>query len=300
MPIVYVKKGLLMENWAFQDHLLHLTVLVGAMVIVPLCRHWIGGPLASYAVTAFGLVILSPVELRHFLFALQTPAPVDPYAWSYGYVQGIGYVTVLIGFMLWIRHIRTARAELGWMASTDGLTRLTNRRQALLLLAHERARAKRYSASLSVIMIDVDRLKPVNDSLGHHAGDALLMHVGEVLKRRLRATDIVARYGGDEFLVVLPGADTQAAIQMAEGFRQAFHDSPAQYGNATIKLLASFGVAEMLPGEDLTSEDLIARADAAVYAVKRTGGNAVTDWHTVTAKPAAAPLLAVVPAAPAL
>jgi diguanylate cyclase (GGDEF)-like protein len=271
-----------------------VTFLLGALVMVPLCRQWIGGPIHFYIVAACGLSVLVFVQVRQALFASMTPREADPIAWFYDLLQAAGYVTLLVGFLLWVRSIRISKTELDHMAATDALTQLSSRRQALVLLRHEMARAKRYASSLSVVMVDVDRLKPVNDLLGHLAGDALLVHVAQTLKRRLRATDTAARYGGDEFLLVLPEANAKQAAKTAEDLCHTLAQNPASYGNATIPVQASFGVAELTPGEDTSLENLIARADKAVYAVKRTGGNGVAEWSVMetvaapTSTPAAA------------
>jgi diguanylate cyclase (GGDEF)-like protein len=278
-----------MLAWNIPTGVVHLTFLLGALAMVPLCRRWIGGPLSSYVVAAGGLGTMIFVEVRRELFAATTPHQDDQIVMVYEFLQAGAYIVVLVGFLLWVRHIRISKTELGRQAATDVLTHLASRRQAMLMLQHEMARARRYTSPLAVVMVDLDRLKPVNDMLGHLAGDAVLVHVAQILKARLRATDVAARYGGDEFLLVLPETGAAGAVKTAGEICRALGQQPVSFGSATLPLQASFGVAEMAEGEEVSTEDLIARADKAVYAVKRSGGNGVAAWSAAGIQPAAVP-----------
>lgn len=156
------------------------------------------------------------------------------------------------------------------LARVDELTGLPNRRAVLELAQHEFERTRRTGEPLSLIMVDVDHFKAINDSLGHAAGDALLVTMARLLDGQLRAVDACARFGGEEFLVVLPNTDTQRAAHVAEKLRASLDMPPkgAQTGYS-----ASLGVATF--GADSNLEALIARADAAMYAAKRSGRNCV-------------------------
>ncbi|HEX6489741.1 MAG TPA: diguanylate cyclase [Gaiellaceae bacterium] len=159
-------------------------------------------------------------------------------------------------------------------AISDGLTGLANRRRSEEFLAAEIARSERYATPLSVILGDIDGFKAANDGHGHGFGDLVLQQFASTLGETLRDVDLAGRWGGEEFLVVLPGTEAMGAVDAAERIRTAF----AEHGfktsaQAETKLTASFGVAEFQPG--LTAEALVAQADEALYRAKRAGKNRV-------------------------
>ncbi len=174
--------------------------------------------------------------------------------------------------------LEKANAELQRVAATDFLTGLVNRRQATLQFERELSRSQRNYTFLGVIMIDLDRFKPINDTHGHQAGDSVLAHVSALLKKRARSSDIVARYGGEEFLVVLPEADLEATVRVAQQMRRLIRDNPARHGDLELPIRASFGVTEYHPGLNIDAKQLISRADEALYAAKGLGGNRVVTW----------------------
>ena len=155
----------------------------------------------------------------------------------------------------------------------DGLTGWFNRAHALEALELELRRAKRARSPVSVVMFDVDHFKLVNDREGHLAGDALLSGVSSHLAHALRSTDIKCRYGGDEFLIILPDTPTLGAQQVAECLRKEIAAVNAA-GNHTVTITASLGVATAAPGE-LDPTSLVAKADAALYQAKHLGRNRV-------------------------
>ncbi len=156
----------------------------------------------------------------------------------------------------------------------DVLTGCGNRAYALEALDLELRRADRSGSATSVIMLDLDFFKAINDSYGHLAGDAVLSHVGSVLRQSLRASDIKARYGGEEFLIVLPDTPLSSARLVAESLRRTLAQAPVSSGEITVGITASLGLTAATDGErEATS--LIARADAALYAAKRQGRNCV-------------------------
>jgi two-component system, cell cycle response regulator len=159
-------------------------------------------------------------------------------------------------------------------ASLDMLTGLMNRRAFLPLIASEIARAARYKLPLSVLLLDVDHFKQVNDRHGHAAGDQVLAAVGHMLKRTLRTTDFAARWGGEEFVVVLTCTDREGGLVVAERTRVAVEELEIQDGSgARIPLSASLGLAMLTGGESV--EQLMDRADRAMYAAKYGGRNRV-------------------------
>jgi diguanylate cyclase (GGDEF)-like protein len=157
-------------------------------------------------------------------------------------------------------------------ALVDGLTGLANRRAASNSLHAEAARAQRLETSLSVVLADLDRFKQVNDVHGHAVGDAVLRVFAEVLRETLRESDVAGRWGGEEFLLLLPGADEEGAAQLAERVRTALTARTIP-GAPGLRVTASFGVAEYA-GETNT-EQLVAAADAALYRAKRAGRDRV-------------------------
>jgi len=154
---------------------------------------------------------------------------------------------------------------------TDPLTGVGNRRRLEQALAQELNRASQSGRTLSAFIADLDHFKAVNDSYGHDSGDKVLAAFGEVLRRRTRASDIVARFGGEEFVVLMPETDLANAVLIAERVREAMADCVVEPLPAPVT--ASFGVAEMAGGD--TGQSLIARADRALYAAKRAGRNRV-------------------------
>jgi two-component system, cell cycle response regulator len=164
--------------------------------------------------------------------------------------------------------------ESRWMATTDLLTGLLNRRAFLESTGREVARTKRYNDCLSVILLDVDHFKHINDKRGHAAGDMVLAAVGKLLIAALRTCDIVARWGGEEFVLVLPSTSLSGAELVAERVRELMENAEIKDGNGdAIPVTASFGVAGYALGETL--EQVIDRADRAMYLAKSGGRNRV-------------------------
>lgn len=168
--------------------------------------------------------------------------------------------------------------ESRWMATTDALTGLLNRRAFLESTNREVARAKRYNEHLSVILLDVDHFKHINDKRGHAAGDMVLSAVGKLLNKSLRTCDIVARWGGEEFVLVLPSTSLAGAEEVAERVRSQLASAVITDGNGdAVPVTASFGVAAYGGAETL--EQVIDRADRAMYLAKSGGRNRVVCDH---------------------
>ena len=168
-------------------------------------------------------------------------------------------------------------ADLSALASTDALTGLPNRRQFDATLNKEWYRALRDAAPLALLMIDIDRFKPLNDRYGHPTGDAFLARVGAVILHNVRrAGDMAARYGGEEFAVVLPGTATAGALDIAELIRSAVaHADTRDLVPGGHPLTVSIGVAAMVPLAGGGAATLVHSADAALYQAKRGGRNRV-------------------------
>jgi len=164
-------------------------------------------------------------------------------------------------------------ADLALASRRDPLTGLPNRRAFEEDLAREAARAARTGASLSVVMLDVDRFKAVNDGHGHAAGDSVLRAVAARAAAAIRAGDLLARVGGEEFAILLPGADLARAAEAAERVRATLAERPVEAGGTALAVTASLGCAALASGE--APEALVARADARLYAAKGAGRNRV-------------------------
>jgi diguanylate cyclase (GGDEF)-like protein len=172
------------------------------------------------------------------------------------------------------RTLRLTRRQthLRALAQTDALTGLANLRAFRSRLDDEVRRARRYGTSLTCIMADMDHLKPVNDAFGHGAGDRAIAAVAEVLRSQLRATDLGARYGGDEFVLLLPHTSAGDGRILAERLCQRLAAAELPVGDRKVSLRTSFGLAELGPvaGADDGAE-LVRHADEALYAAKRSG-----------------------------
>lgn len=162
------------------------------------------------------------------------------------------------------------------LAVTDELTGLANRRRFMELLRQEVQRARRYSRPLTLLMIDLDRLKQINDTHGHAAGDAMLRGVAESIRASVRATDYAARLGGDEFAALLPETGRTEALTIAERIRASVEKFSSVVNDATIHSTASIGLVSRAAGEVTDLPSFIHLADEALYRAKTGGRNAVT------------------------
>ena len=170
------------------------------------------------------------------------------------------------------RELLDARDQLRHYAEHDGLTGLWNHRIIIDRLRSEIDRSQREGSFLGVILADVDHFKNINDTFGHQAGDQVLKEIGDIFARSVRSYDWVGRYGGEEFLLILPGSTASAARSRAEQMRQSVESMRVRYGNSTIPVTVSFGVASGLPAN---FEIMIQAADAALYRAKDNGRNCV-------------------------
>jgi diguanylate cyclase (GGDEF)-like protein len=162
---------------------------------------------------------------------------------------------------------RAKVSDLEAKIETDPLTELLNRRGFERELRRSLAYLKRYGGGAALLFIDLDGFKPVNDRHGHAAGDAVLKAVAAALIRNVRASDVVARHGGDEFVVLLWNVTAAAAVAKAVGLEKAIEGVPVRFGAAMLHVGASAGMA-LIDGSE-TPADLVARADAAMYVRKR-------------------------------
>jgi len=179
--------------------------------------------------------------------------------------------------------VRNARLheETVTLSLTDPLTGLSNRRRLFQFLELELARSARFKHPASVIMIDIDHFKRLNDAAGHRAGDETLVEVASLLRTNLRKVDLLARYGGEEFVVVLSRADRAEALEVAEKLRLLVESTPFTHASAQLsgRVTVSLGIATY-PLDASSGEVLVDQADAALYAAKRAGRNRATGFAT--------------------
>ncbi len=168
------------------------------------------------------------------------------------------------------------RKQLYKMANTDELTGLLNRRRIYTIMQQEVGRAERYQRKLSFVMMDIDHFKNINDQYGHEVGDKALQHIANVLSTSCRDEDFPSRYGGEEFLIILPETDAEKAMQLAERLRKDLDASIFIHNAIKIHLTASFGVSTYIPEQHKSSAEVAMKlADNALYKAKNSGRNTV-------------------------
>jgi len=173
------------------------------------------------------------------------------------------------------RRIVELEDALWTLATRDPLTRLWNRGAIMDVLQRELSRCCRHSHSIAVIMADIDHFKQVNDTYGHKGGDAAIQEVAERLRGDLRSYDTAGRYGGEEFLIVLPEPIATDAAHVAERLRRRICQTPFDIEGGSLEVTMSFGVAMGTKAADLEAEKLIRSADSALYEAKQAGRNCV-------------------------
>jgi diguanylate cyclase (GGDEF)-like protein len=163
------------------------------------------------------------------------------------------------------------------MATTDGLTGLVNRRRFVELADKALARADRFGRKLSLLLIDADHFKRINDSYGHSVGDVVLKRLAASLREEARRTDVVARLGGEEFVILADETDGPGALILAERIRQRLASEPIRGSFGEISMTVSVGTSTW-PEHAASKEQLLERADQALYEAKRNGRNRTEQW----------------------
>ncbi len=174
-----------------------------------------------------------------------------------------------------VKRLQRKMEEVADMATIDELTGLYNRRALFSRLAEEHSRSKRYGQGFSLLLIDIDDFKNVNDKHGHQVGDGILKGLGAFLRQNLRDSDFPSRYGGEEFLCLLPSTDVDQAVQVGNKIRQLLSQSilSNKKKDVSLQITVSIGIAAFTPEDDI--DTLIKRADDALYLAKRQGKNRV-------------------------
>lgn len=178
------------------------------------------------------------------------------------------------------KSVLSHREQLEALAKTDELTGCLSRRYLMERLEHELERAARYQRLIAIAMLDIDHFKRLNDTLGHTRGDAALRTIGGVLRRSLRGADFVGRYGGDEFLIVLPETGAIGALELAERIRQGISRRTFDFRGRKMRLTVSGGVVGYPEAGILTAEELIDLADQALYRAKWEGRDKIVRYSS--------------------
>jgi len=200
-------------------------------------------------------------------------------------ILGLILLTTILALAIFIfftirlmRRLQIAHKEIAEMAITDELTGLSNRRHFFERLAEEVERHRRYKTNLSLIMIDIDHFKKVNDTYGHPAGDVVLAEVARLLSANIRTSDIIARYGGEEFAVLIPSLDAQESALVAEKLRTVIEINGIALEGPPLNVTISAGVTDVdsIKAQDESLKDsLIRTADKALYRAKANGRNRI-------------------------
>jgi len=239
------------------------------------------GP-GSEEAAAFADGVRGVLEGRNGLFQLEYPchSPTEN-RWFVGRVTPLkGSERGAVVSHMNVTDRKLVEFELARLAATDSLTGLPNRRFFLDMANREVDRVRRFGGPASVAMIDIDHFKDINDTYGHAAGDEALRHLANSFKLSLREVDILARLGGEEFAVLLPGTNETGAKSLAEKMRATLSSTPVSSGPHTFRLTASFGAADLL-SDDFDIAAALGRADAALYAAKRSGRDCVRTFSNL-------------------
>jgi diguanylate cyclase (GGDEF)-like protein len=227
----------------------------------------------------FALGVQSILEGKSKLFEMEYPchSPTEN-RWYLGRVtplNGAGHGAVISHMAITDRKL--LEQELVRLATTDPLTALPNRRYFMDIATLEVERVTRFGATASIAIIDLDHFKDVNDSYGHAAGDEVLRCISLACKTSIRQIDVLARMGGEEFVVLFPGTREIGAVTAAEKIRQTVAETPVMVGQNSLHITASLGVSD-IHIDDRGVESCLDRADMALYAAKRAGRNRVMSY----------------------
>ncbi|NQD35536.1 GGDEF domain-containing protein [Permianibacter sp. IMCC34836] len=279
--------------WAIQ--LITIEVILHALLATALLGWASGFP--HYLVTLVTFTMFN-YRLRNALVALQAIAIVLLYAGLFHWTHAGGLMALPDATLAWLQfgnilisfltlalvsfYFREASLQtvqsMAELAHTDQLTGLPNRRKLWERLEGEHLRSQHQDRPFVVIMADIDHFKAINDQHGHEAGDAVLCHVSELLKACLREQDTVGRWGGEEFLLILPQMSKQDGVRAAERMREAVAKSPLLRDGKGLSVTLSFGVDDCPPGADL--DRCLRQADTALYQAKAEGRNRVLAAET--------------------
>ncbi len=178
----------------------------------------------------------------------------------------------------WLDEVQALRdqvEELSELVSTDALTGLFNFRHFKTVLQAEMDRSKRSGIPTSLVMVDLDHFKAVNDTYGHEAGNVALQHLAEILKGEVRTTDIVCRYGGEEFAIIFPETHLNLAVKVADRIREQIQNSPVPVDDGEISLTASMGASVYMKTSVIDLVDFVDSVDKFLHEAKQSGRNCI-------------------------
>jgi diguanylate cyclase (GGDEF)-like protein len=218
------------------------------------------------------------INNRDYLFEIMVKKDTDRY-YEIRYIEMKGKNNTLgsIYLMKEITQQKEMIKQLDNLASYDSLTQIYNRRRFMEEAKNEFERNRRYNGGFSILMIDIDYFKEINDVYGHTVGDEIIRMVAQGCKDRIRMTDIIGRYGGDEFCILLSHADKENAMKIAEQIRDHIEDMKFEYLNQSIKVTVSIGITTVVNAnnEEFNINFLLSQADQALYRAKQSGRNLV-------------------------
>jgi diguanylate cyclase (GGDEF)-like protein len=264
--MLHAALGSLLIGWGSGFHYF-LLIFIPALVV---------GSSRRWAVPLVGLLLTFYLGLYA---ACQALGPLSPLpSWALQLAHGVNVLLVFGMFYAMAAFYRAtvikAERRLLAAATTDPLTGLANRAAFHLRAQSELAQGRRRGEPVSLMLADVDFFKRINDEFGHEAGDLVLLRLAELMRQTLREVDVLARWGGEEFLALLPSADTSQAADVAERLRQAVAAVHIDIGGRTVQVTMSFGIAQVHAHHDLQSATQ--SADQALYSSKRSGRNRVS------------------------
>lgn len=264
--MIHAGLGIILIGWESGFHYYLL------MFIPAICLSTSRRPAVAALIVLFGY----SVGLAVLSWFIEPVQPINAIALQIVHIFNLSVVFIMFSYLsvFYLKTVRRAQKKLHIMATTDPLTALFNRRYITYLADKKIYRNTKANHCIGILLIDIDYFKKINDQFGHEVGDSVLVKVADVLKNHLRKQDLIARWGGEEFLVILPDMETGGSELSAEQIRQGFIDfdwfaATGKPVNPTI----SAGVSELHQSENLNSA--IARADAALYKCKENGRNRV-------------------------
>lgn len=263
--IIHAALGTLLIGWDSGFHYFLLMFIPALFAGMTTSRAW----LAVAALWAFYVLLFA---VMWFVEPLQ---PISSNALLGVFLFNLTVVFSMFSYLalFYVNTVSRAQRKLQFMATTDPLTRLFNRRHLIDLAEKEIARFDRNPLQLTFLLLDIDHFKQFNDQYGHDVGDRVLERISSVLTSSLRTQDSLGRWGGEEFLAILPDTDCQQAVATAERIRAAVEQDQWECDGVLLSVTLSIGVSQYRPGEDLSLA--IARADRALYQGKEGGRNRV-------------------------
>lgn len=282
------------SRWTVSDHQKKLLVTTGIMIFYITMMVAFTGKIGSPLVSLFYLVIVVASITLHMRIAFAEVMAISLICLLMAVTEGsngrMPFNTDLFLFQLfpfWLvaylttmlaKEVFDAKKKVEHLSQTDSLTGLWNMRMFTIMAEREFLRVDRTQAPFAIIMLDADNLKPVNDNFGHQAGSKLIWHMGKIIKSNLRVTDLIARFGGDEFVMMLPDTEPAYAYMVAERIRSMMASSPLTLDDGnSVQVTMSLGVASYPQNGD-TLKMVMAKADEALYFSKRNGKNRCTSY----------------------